>query len=385
MRGFFCERDFAYTAESAIKEISMSKPPLKFWKMFREVVSMPTAAFHEDKVSSYVENCLEVLGVPFQHDGKGNIVAHLKRGRKKRIPVALVAHMDHPGFLVERNQKGPVVKARVMGGVGPNLVGRKIRFFGDEEIVTTVVEEISGSHPWKPTHVKVESKQPIAADTFGMWNIPVYSRKKKIIRSRVIDDLAGVAVMIEVLNRLSVEKGDVDLYCCFTRAEEVGLVGANALARSRVLPKETRIISIETSKKLPHVSVQGKGFTIRVGDHTTIFDPEMTEFMRVLAREMVHTEKGFKYQMAVLDGGGCEATCFNVMGYQSGGVALPLGNYHNRTPSGGVAPEYIHEDDLKTMCQFLTELSRSMHRYGDVRKQVKERLSKVYDNYKSMF
>ena len=78
-----------------------------FAKTLDVLLRLPTAPFHEHAVMGCVLELLGGLGVPFLRDSCGNIVARLKRGAGKNCPIALVAHMDHPGFLVEAGGAQP--------------------------------------------------------------------------------------------------------------------------------------------------------------------------------------------------------------------------------------------------------------------------------------
>lgn len=60
----------------------------------------------------------------------------------------------------------------------------------------------------------------------------------------------------------------------FTRAEEQGFIGTLAMIRSGALPPSTKIISVETSKALPGVVLDG-GPVIRLGDRASMFDHRM--------------------------------------------------------------------------------------------------------------
>ena len=67
------------------------------------------------------------------------------------------------------------------------------------------------------------------------------------------------------LSILTEEDLPVDVYGVFTRAEEVGLVGARLLAEANTLPKNTLVVSLESSRSLPGAEIGG-GPVIRVGD-----------------------------------------------------------------------------------------------------------------------
>lgn len=356
--------------------------PFVFKRALKQFLSLPTAPFCEEAVTEAVLAGLKRIGVGYRIDRHGNIIAHMRRGRKKITPMALVAHMDHPGF-VAMCQTGSFVTARILGGVGADLKGRRIRFFGKKETVGEIAGiEIRDSNG-NPTFLRVRVDGDTPGGSLGMWDIPVFRRQGRKIHARAIDDVCGVVVMLEVLNRIRQRKsGNIDLYCCFTRAEEVGFVGAAALAGGRLLPRHALIISIEMSKELPGRSEQGKGFVVRVGDKATIFEPRIIGFMIDHARRMQSVRRTFRFQTAILDGGTCEATLFNAMGYRSAGVALPLGNYHNRTPDSGVAPEYIDERDLNGLIEFLAELPGQMGQWGTRERMLRARLEKNFRKWK---
>jgi putative aminopeptidase FrvX len=61
------------------------------------------------------------------------------------------------------------------------------------------------------------------------------------------------------------------VYGVFTRAEEVGFIGAIQLAKSKQLLQDVTVVSLETSAELPPAKI-GAGPIVRVGDRTSVFD-----------------------------------------------------------------------------------------------------------------
>jgi endoglucanase len=140
----------------------------------------------------------------------------------------------------------------------------------------------------------------------------------------------------------------------FTRAEEVGLLGAVQAIQLGTVPRDAIVLSLETSKALPDAP-QGAGVIVRVGDRASIFDPAVTAAVTAVA-----TEAGVRHQRRLMDGGTCEATAFCAAGYRSSGLALPLGNYHNADDDGlGVKAENVHEEDFAAELDLLTALART--------------------------
>src|SRR5262249_44804546 len=177
-----------------------------------------------------------------------------------------VAHMDHPGWRLQPERE-------FLGSVPAQLLDKAdIRSFGD----------------------------------FGMWDLPAFEFRDDRIYSRACDDLIGCVAMVATLQALSLANIASSLSAVFTRAEEVGLVGAVHLARSGALPAGIIPISLETSSELPPARM-GAGVIIRVGDKSSVFDPDITaRLVRVAQVESI------PYQRCLMPGGTCEATAFNL-------------------------------------------------------------------------
>ncbi|MBI4177830.1 hypothetical protein HY522_00205 [bacterium] len=344
-----------------------------FERLLLDLLSLPTAPFHETAVRETVLRELDHAGIVRRIDRAGNVIARLRRG-PPRPPLAFVAHMDHPGFQLERVDSRGMGVGRVLGGVGEPMIGHRILFFTDPPAPARIIRIVERDRSGRPERVRLKIHGAVPAGTFGRWAVPGPYRRGSRLFAPGIDDVCAVGILLEVLRRCLRSRAPMNLYCCFTRAEEVGFIGAAALAKSRVLPARTRVLSLEMSKALPGRAEQGKGFVIRVGDRATMFDPGFTDFMIWLAARA----RKMPYQIARLDGGACEATLFNVLGYRASGVALPLGNYHNRTPSGGVGAEYIDLRDLAGLTNFLTELAGRTGDLGRPRDELRKRLGRNY-------
>jgi endoglucanase len=167
----------------------------------------------------------------------------------------------------------------------------------------------------------------------------------EFIRMRALDDLAGCASILATLAALSEQPPPGDVYGVFTRAEEVGLVGARLLAEARILPEDTIVVSLESSRTLPGAEI-GSGPVIRVGDAGFTFNAD-AESVLIRAREVLQVRPGgFRVQRQLMSGGTCEASAFALYGYQTTGIAFPLGNYHNGAPEGRIEAEFIHQEDF---------------------------------------
>ena len=311
----------------------------------------PATSFHEQLVSRCILDTLDNSQINYRVDKYGNIVAkvgsHSGSG-PENLPIAFVAHMDHPGFEVVRYEEGVPV-ASSLGGVPLASIAKGANaFYFDEKggRGKCVLEPIPGAQ--NELLVKSSTPPPVGAPI--VFALDDFSISENLLRMRAMDDLAGCAAIIASLEELTKNPSSSDVYGVFTRAEEVGLIGARLLSLENTLPKNTFVVSVETSSIIPGVK-QGEGPVIRTGDASYTFDSEAEQIL-IMGREAIKSsDSDYKCQRQLMSAGSCEASAFAVNGYRATGIAFPLGNWHNATtsisdPDGGVDDEYISVHDF---------------------------------------
>src|SRR5206468_3441157 len=84
--------------------------------------------YHESAVAEAVKAICSEHRLACRSDRYGNLIVSLQTDRRVR-PLALAAHMDHPGFEIERRLTASSWLARFHGGVGNAwfVPGTKIR------------------------------------------------------------------------------------------------------------------------------------------------------------------------------------------------------------------------------------------------------------------
>jgi endoglucanase len=222
----------------------------------------------------------------------------------------------------------------------------------------------------------------VAPGSPGMFDLGEGSRRGGIFRSRVCDDLAGAAAALAMLDDLSRRKPAAPVAVLLTRAEEEGFIGCVAVCEHRTLLKKTdRVIAIECSARQPFAR-QGDGVIIRVGDRTSIFNSSLTEFLTRTAADVKKRDKKFAYQRALMPGGTCEATVYDIWGYHAASLCVPLGNYHNMNRARKtLGPEFINIADWENMVKLFIEIARTGHTYKPGHLIVRKR---ILDRYKKM-
>jgi endoglucanase len=343
--------------------------PARVLRIAARTLSRPTAPYREGAVIAWVRAW--AAGVPHvavRADRDGNLELRRRGVSANRSPLVLAAHMDHPGFRALRSRPrrrgGVEVDALFLGGVRPEcFAGSPVRFHDADgrELRARVVgvRRARGA-----LRARLHAKAFVPAGALGVWDLPPFrraSRDPDLLETRAADDLAGVAAvlaLLEAVDRIDPQRA-VDVRGLFTRAEEVGFVGALAVARGRRLPRGARVVAIEASKALAHAP-QGAGPIVRVGDRTSVFDDALTRWIARVAAELESRRAGFRWQRRLMDGGTCESTAYQQYGYRCAALCLPLGNYHNmsdRRPDT-IAAESIRLSDLVGLVRLFEAMVR---------------------------
>ena len=304
--------------------------------LFR-LLEQPTAPFHEERVAAVIRDELAGLThVRLETDSMGNLIARYRRGEKPGR-WAFAAHMDHPAYVQD-----PKSGERVFLGGVPEAY---------------------------------RAKNPPVRDLgrFAVWDLPDWEVREGRVHARACDDLVGCAAIVWLMQELEETAVEAEVYGVFTRAEEVGFVGAVTLARSGILPTSVSVISLETSSERGGQCRMGAGVIVRVGDRSSVFDPDVTAFLVECAKEL-------PFQRALMSGGTCEASAYRVYGYTTGALCVALGNYHNCGDSGAIEAEFVDLSDVWSMSRLCLAVAKADSGVGPV-PAFRERLENGVQEY----
>lgn len=349
--------------------------------LLEKLLSLPTAPFHERFVSSFLCEELKKAGVDFLLDEYGNIIA----GSLDHEPaVACVAHMDHPGFELIDAGKGKATAAWFGAVDAKYFIGARVVVYEQSSGTVNargVIEEISPNSQGRVEKMALRIEGSVKPGDFGTWDLPPFRQRGELIYTKGADDLVGCAVILCALKEWREKGAQGNFFGIFTRAEEQGFIGTLGMIRSGSVPLSAKIISIETSKALPGV-ILGGGPVIRLGDRTSMFDHRMVLFMDYVAEGVKKNNQSFSYQRRVMDGGTCEATPYQLKGYTSGGIAVPLRNYHNQGKNR-IGPEGVHLWDVEGAVRLLSELIARIDEFSSPEKRTLERFEGTWQKYRA--
>jgi len=318
------------------------------------IAACPTAPCHE----AHVRACLlERLGdlphVTTRLDEFGNLHASYEHEPGAREPFRLVAHMDHPGFVVPREGEPAANEVHFAGGVEEKyFAGKAIVFYHEktrEPLGRAVIEGTSFSGETR----RVLLDRAVPADaTFAMWDLPPARCTKRLFISRACDDLAQVSTMLALLRLLALGGARARVHALFTRAEEIGFAGALAALKTREPLAPMPTLSLETSQARGFARVEA-GPVVRVGDRLSIFDSRVTHWLETAFRDLQAARPGAVYQRLLMGGGTCEASVFHRAGIPTGALCVALNHYHNMGPGTALRAESISLRDWQGLYAFL--------------------------------
>jgi endoglucanase len=321
-----------------------------------EIGSQPTVPYHEGHVLRAIRERLRSIGITAREDRYGQIHTRLSRGKAKRALV-LVAHTDHPGFVVAQAQ-GKEGRVRVSGGLRDRCFGRPVDVLVHDDAGSPAIRGVLDDYVSdidvpnnSPGHARIRAEGALRVGHWAVLDLPGLQIEGEELRMRAADDLAGCALIVEALRLLQTEERPYDVHAAFTRAEETGLFGARLIAEQALIPRDAYVVSIEASNA--RFAPAGAGIVVRVGDLHNTFSNDAERYLRVAQERLARG--GIPSQRRLLPGGTCEASAFVRLGWTATGIALPNVNYHNDPEDGTFAPEILKLIDVVSGIALLAE------------------------------
>ncbi len=359
-------------------------------RLLNDMLSIPTAPFAEHRVIDYIERfCSKRKQLKLSRDRAGNVLVHVRVGKRVvKRPVCITAHLDHPGFVADRMTGKGYLQAFWRGGVPPQyFVGSRVRFDVNGIWVRGVIRSVNvvpRDGQYRVDTAVLQVPRDIPSGAAGMWDFPDPVVRGTRIYARGCDDLAGASAMLCSMDELAGSSKSCDAYFLFTRAEEVGFIGAIAACRLKTIPAKCFVVAMETSSERPFAKM-GDGPILRVGDKASTFTHAATAYCHRIARELAREDKRFQYQRKLMDGGTCESSAYCTLGYEATGICIALGNYHNvDSTRNKLAPEYIDLDDFDNVVKWFIELARAPRPYTGRDETLNEQIRGLERRYRSL-
>ena len=216
-------------------------------ELIKKLSDMRAISGFEYRISENIKELFAEYADEVHIDKLGSVIAVKKCGRENAPRVMIEAHMDEIGLMVKDIDERGFITFVNIGGVDP-------RILPSSEVVIHGKKDVVGIIGAKPPHLQSAGESAKSAKITDMA-IDVgmdCDEVKKIISigdsitlpqswgkldggqfsGKSLDDRASVAVLIDVMRRISKIKLDVDVYAVAAVQEEVGCRGAQTAAYS---------------------------------------------------------------------------------------------------------------------------------------------------------
>ncbi|WP_416148330.1 M42 family metallopeptidase [Salipaludibacillus sp. HK11] len=349
----------------------MDKANYQLMKDLTETEGLPG---FEDRVYNLMKKEIVTHTEEIYSDNLGSIVGKIGNEEPK---VLLAGHMDEVGFIVSSITKNGFLRFKPLGGWwGHVLLSQRVKILTKNKDLTGIV----GS---KPPHVLSGEERKKVLDIEKMFiDIGASSREEvesfgvavgdaiaticpfeplaneKMLLSRTWDNRAGCYIALKVLERLKGESLPNSLYSGATVQEEVGLRGAETLAKM-IQPAIAFATDVGVAGDIPGMNQEdtslelGKGPILSFMDRSMIPHRKLRDFVVETAKE-----NNTPYQVDIMMGGGTDAGKFHIsnIGIPTMVVSVPSRYIHSHV-------SVVHYDDLEhaidLLCNVIKKLDRS--------------------------
>lgn len=393
---------------------------MSFESLLLELTGLPTVAGREGRLIAFIERwCADRDDVVLLRDDSGNLTLTLA-GDAEGPPIYTTAHLDHPAFVVHRIIGPGTLELAFRGGVMDDyFVDARVEVITADErrlpgTLIERVEDVASVGAEKhflcelDTSSEVNADESITTADMARWLLPEPEITDGILHTHACDDLAAAACALEAFDRVRARRAAGETRCdarvLFTRAEEIGFIGAIAATRLGTIPADAKVIALENSRAFPEAPIGG-GPIVRVGDRLTIFSPRLTDDIARIAEDIAGGPSSptasqktsdlpkWKWQRKLMAGGACEATVFCHAGLDATCVCLPLGNYHNmselaavqageNTSPPRVGREFISIADAQGMVDLLAACYERLS--APPKSKTAERIEKLWDERRAI-
>lgn len=303
----------------------------------------------EDKIRETIIEKVRPYADSINVDKMGNIIAQKGTSGERLM---LAAHMDEIGIIVTNIDDKGFLRFSNVGGLSPfTIIGERVVFangtigvFGMEKMDDMKDLKINKMFIDIGALSREEAKQKVKIGDMGTFYRECSISGDYII-SKALDDRAGCAVLIKVMEQL--KKPGYQTFFVFTVQEEVGLRGAktSSFGVDPDLAIAVDVTLTGDTPEAPKMAVAlGKGPAIKVKDNSIISHPKIKDALISAAEQ-----KKVPYQLEVLEFGGTDSGAIHLSrsGVPSGGLSIPSRYVHS--PS-----EMVHLKDLEMAVELLT-------------------------------
>jgi len=275
-------------------------------------------------------------------DPLGNIIAHKKGAEPAKNKVMISAHMDEVGMIVTSIKSDGTLTVSAVGGIDARVaIGRQVSVgdngingvIGAKAVHNLSADERKKAPKFTSLYVDIGAADKEEAEKLVSLGDRVHFSSVFLtfgdgyVKGKAIDDRFGCAVMIDLI------KSELPYDCTFTFVvqEEVGLRGARPAAYT-VDPDFALVLEATTAADIPLASGEkrccelGRGAVVSYMDRSTIYDKELYDISREIAKE-----QGIGWQTKTMVAGGNDSGAIHISrgGVRTTAISAPCRYLHS--------------------------------------------------------
>lgn len=339
----------------------------------RRLVALTGPSGSEEDVALDVFRTARELADTVEIDAFGNVTAtrHAASPDARRLLIA--AHMDEIGFRVLKIEQDGFLRLEKVGGSDDRVLPaqrvwvrtpdeRLLGVIGTKSAHLLTDADRSRVVPYAELYVDVGARSAEEVRAMGVavgdpvgfvGDLHELGRGTGRFTGHAIDDRAGCAALLALLERFREEAPPVTLVVVFSVQEEVGLRGAHAVARG-ARADVALALDMTAADDTPDTGTRrlrlGEGPTVKVMDFSTLAHPAVR---RGLARAAERT--GLSVQHELLKGIGTDAGALQHLGRGVPAGAVSVANRYTHSPV-----EVVDRRDLEGAVDLLEAFAREL-------------------------
>ena len=344
--------------------------------LLKQLTALSGPSGFEHDVSSFIHNYLISKTDEVRIDRIGNVISRMK-GNQKGPVTLLTAHMDEVGFIVKKIEPNGLLRFEKIGGnddrqllaqpvtvMGKNgyldgIIGTMSAHFSkfdNKDMVrkhSSLYIDIGANSSKEVFDLGVEIGTPITWKANFLLFGPEHAKK---IRSKALDDRAGCAVLLSLVDSLQSRNFSGEIIFLFSVQEEVGLRGAKVAAEHLDADVAIAIDTTAASDTGENINLidetikLGAGTGIKIMDASLIVHKSVKD--RLVKLALTHS---ISYQPEIFMGIGTDggATNYANKGIPTGVLSIPSRYTHSSV-------EVIDLKDLERTKELVTQFIISL-------------------------
>lgn len=294
----------------------------------------------EDEVRSVLYHALNDIADEIVFDGLGSIIARLN-AQATGPKVAVIAHMDEVGFLIQHITHDGYLKLFKLGGIDPLIAlnseievktrsGKKYHgiVFTDKPLTNLMIDDLF-------VDIGASNKDAVSEMGIEIGDSAVFATRTRELNNsgnfiaKSFDDRIGCLLGVELMQLLAQQSLDCDLYFIGSAQEEIGTKGGKT-ATEMLRPDIVIVLDVASTKHTPNNRterrVYGQGPCLVVADKCALANYPLLNYVSDVAQ--IHK---IAVQRDFLAGGGTDNGAATLVGSGIAGIAiiLPVKNCHS--------------------------------------------------------